>query len=558
MIPKIYRFTLMSESKKMDWEKRINMAYVQQLDAKKPDNPELIDVQDRFRLIEVNGQTYVTKKSKPVQAEAERTLAAEAAARLNGCFVDDLSLRVVVPEVVLFGDAAYLITPYLGKTLQSIRYTQVNPVIQKKMLHQILQIFKDRGIRYRGFLPRNTILGDETLYLIDWEDTTFFDVGTDVPGNLIAETNFVLNWMYNYDAEELRAMYRRVYRVLSEQNIPLNQYETILCYLCGQATDSVSDARSFVEALVLAAEAPYNGAQNSVILPADCASVVSDIFTPYIDAFFDILCAYLRREDEDGYLRWLDFLGTYIRDNPNIETQTQGQIISILLMMYLTSGQTIDWLVGEDSGWVLSRLQLRLEHLPLMHAFLRPNPEQLKRELWPLLKRITGNPAIEKVEAAHTLVAEILVLSEARHNVGKLVWENAFYRFIRTGKTSAIPGSYVFLRKKKSGEFTESEAVCYAETVQMLRLFLASQDVPISGIYTQSARDGTLTTMILPYHIPVLRNLNIPLDEYQPHIELYLDYFEEIQSTASWCEYFDDKLKSFASVYKKEETINGH
>lgn len=542
----------------MDWKNRIYVAYVQQLDAKKPDNAELIDVRNRFRLIEVNGQIYVTKKSKPAQAEAERSFAAEAKARLNGCFVDGLSLRVVVPEVVLCGNAAYLITPYLGKTLQSIRYTQVNPVIPKKMLHQILQIFKDRGIRYRGFLPRNTILRDGALYLIDWEDTAFFNVGTDVPGNLIAETNFVLNWMYNYDAEELKTMYRRVYRVLSEQDIPLNRYETILCCLCGQAIGSVSDARSFIEALVLAAEAPCKGVQNSVILPTDCASVVADIFTPHIDAFFDILSAYLRQEDEAGYLRWLDFLGTYIRDNPNTETQTKGQIISILLMMGLTSGQEIGWLVGEDSGWVLSRLQLRLEHLPLMHAFLRPDPEQLKRELWPLLKRITGNPAIEEVEAAHTLVAEILVLSEARHNMGKLIWENAFYRFIRTGKTAVIPGSYVLLRKKKSRKFTKSEAVCYAETVQMLRLFLASQDVPISGIYTQSARDGSLTTMILPYHISVLRNLNIPLDEYQPHIELYLDYFEEIQSTASRCEYFDDKLKSFVIAYKKDGTINAY
>lgn len=536
----------------MDWENIIYVAYVKQLDAKKPDNPELIDVQDRFRLIEANGQAYVTKKSKPAQAEAERFLATEAAARLNGCFAGDLSLRVVVPEVVLCGDAAYLITPYLGKTLQSIRYTQVNPVIHPKTLHQILQIFKDCGIRYRGFLPRNTILKDGVLYLIDWEDTAFFDAGTDVSSNLIAETNFVLNWMYNYDAEELRAMYRCVYQVFSEQDIPLNRYETILCCLCGRVVSSLSDARSFVETLVLAAEAPCKGAQNSVILPTDCASVVADIFTPHIDAFFDILSAYLRQEDETGYLRWLDFLGTYIRDNPNTETQTQGQIISILLMMCLTSGQAGNWLVGEDSGWVLSRLQLRLEHLPLIHAFLQPDLEGLKREFWSLLRRITGNPAIEEVEAAHTLVAEILALSEARHNTGTLVWENAFYRFIRTGKTAVIPGSYVLLRKKKSGKFTEAEMVCYAETVQMLRLFLASQDVPVSGIYTQSARDGTLTTMILPYHISVLRNLNIPLDEYQPHIELYLDYFAEIQSTTSQCEYFDDKFKSFAIAYKKE------
>lgn len=532
----------------MDWKSTIYEAYVQ-LDAPKPHNLELIDVRNRFRLIEVNGQAYVAKKSKPVQAEVERHLAAEAADRLNRCFVDDLYLHVVVPEVVLCGDDAYLITPYLGKTLQSIRYTQVTPVIQQKTLHQILRIFKDRGIRYRGFLPRNIIFEEGVLHLIDWEDTVFFNTGTDVPGNLIAETNFVLNWMYNYDAKKLRAMYRHVYRILSEQDIPLNRYETILCCLCGRNTGSVSDARSFVEILVLAAEAPSKSAQNSVILPTDCASVVADIFTPHIDVFFDILSAYLRQEDEASYLRWLDFLGTYIRDNPNTEPQTRGQIFSILLMMYLTSDQAIDWPVGEDFGWVLSKLQLRLKRLPLMHAFLKPDPEQLKRELWPLLRQITGNPAIEEVEAAHTLVAEILVLSEARHSMGKLVWENAFYRFIRTGKTAIVPGSYVLLRKKKSRKFSESEAVCYAETVQMLRFFLASQDIPISGIYTQSSRDGTMTTMILPYHIPVLQDLNIPLDEYQPYIELYLDYFKKIQNRESRCENFDNRFKSFVAAY---------
>lgn len=541
----------------MDWKNRIYAAYMQQLDAEKPDHPELIDVRNRFRCIEADGQAYVIKKSKPAQAEEERSYAAEASARLNGCIADGLSLQVVVPEVVLCGDAAYLITPYLGKTIQSIRYTQVNPVIQQKTLHQILQVFKDHGIRYRGFLPRNTILKDGILYLIDWEDTAFFDVGTDVPGSLMAETNFVLNWMYDFDAEELRTMYRRVYRVLSEQNVPLNRYETILCCLCGQTAGSAPDARSFVEKVVLVAEAPRRDAQSCVILPADCASVISDIFTPHIDAFFDILSAYLRREDEAGYLRWLDFLGAYIRNNPNTEVQTRGQIFSILLMMCLTSGQAIDWLEGEDSGEVLSRLQLRLEHLPLMCAFLRPDPEQLKRELWPLLKRITGNLDLEEAEAAHTLVAEILALSEGRHNEGKLVWENAFYRLIRTGRTAVVPGSYVLWRKKKSGEFTESEVECYVETVQMLRLFLAKYDVSISGIYTQSARDGTLTTLILPYHIPVLQNLNIPLDEYQPYIELYLDFFKETPGTALQCEYFDDKLKSFTIGYKAG-MVNAH
>ena len=166
-----------------------------------------------------------------------------------------------------------------------------------------------------------------------------------------------------------------------------------------------------------------------------------------------------------------------------------------------------------------------------------------------MLRCITDNPAIEKVKAAHVLIAEILAFSEARHQSGKLVWENAFYRFVRTGKTARVPGSYVLLRKKKSGQFTESEARCYAETIQMLRLFLASQDVSVCGIYTQSARDGTLSTMVLPYHISVLRSLNIPTDEYQPHIKLYLDYFDAIQNIESRCEDYDASLRCFAMRY---------
>lgn len=533
----------------MDWTNIIRAAYDLQFDAEKPDNPELIDVRDRFRLIEGSGQTYVAKKSKLVQAETECTYAATAAVRLKGCFAGGLSLQVVVPEIVRCGDDAYLITPYLGKTLQSVRYAQANPLIPQGTLRQILQTFKDHGIMYRGFLPRNTILKNEMLYLIDWEDAVFFDGDRDVAGSLMAETNFVLNWMYSYDPNVLRAMYRSVYQITSEQNTPLNQYETILCCLCGQKTEPVPDARSFIEELVLAAEAPCIGAQNTSIMPTDCAGVIADIFTPHIDAFFDLLSAYLRKKDEVGYLRWLEFLGDYIRGNPNTEAQTRGQIISILLMMCAASGQAADWFEGADSGWVLSRLQSRSEHIPLIHSFLRSEPEQLKQELWPLLRCITDNPAIEKVKAAHVLIAEILAFSEARHQSGKLVWENAFYRFVRTGKTARVPGSYVLLRKKKSGQFTESEARCYAETIQMLRLFLASQDVSVCGIYTQSARDGTLSTMVLPYHISVLRSLNIPTDEYQPHIKLYLDYFDAIQNIESRCEDYDASLRCFAMRY---------
>lgn len=542
----------------MDWKNKIYIAYEQHLDAESPNNPELIDVQNRFRLIDVDGQAYVVKKSKPMHAEKEQSFAIEAANRLNGCTVDALLLQVVVPEVILCGDVAYLITPYLGKTLQSIRYMQDAPVIQQETVHRILQVFKDSGIQYRGFLPRNIILANGVLYLIDWEDVTFFDMGIDVPSNLKSETNFVLNWMYNYDAEEIRTLYHQVYQSFSEQNTPLDQYETILCHLCGQPTNSVQIARSFVETLVLAAEAPCKSMQNNnIILPTDCASVIADIFTPHIDAFFDILCAYVRQSDETGYVQWLNFLGSYIRDNQNTETQTRGQIFSILLMMCLSPNQAFSLATDEDSGWTLSKMQFQSERLPLINAYLRSDSDQLKLELWMVLKQITGNCAIQEEADAHALVTEILSLSEGRHSLGKLVWENTFYRFIRTGKTASIPGSYVLLRKNKSKDFTEAETICYAKSVQMLRLFLASQGVPISGIYTQSARDGTLNTMILPYHISVLQSLSIPLDEYQPYIELYLDYYSNKHNTEFLCESFDSTFKSFAATYK-ERVINAH
>jgi len=530
----------------MDWEERIQASCRHLSDAYKIDHPELIDVKGRFCRLDIDGKTFVAKRSEPAQAQAERNHAMQAQARLDGCIVDGLSVWVVVPEVVCCTDASYLITPYLGKTLQSIRYLQTEPLITADTLQALLRLFQERGIRYRGFLPRNTILRERSLCLIDWEDVAFYDWTEQVPGSVAAETNFILNWMYIFEAQTLRTMFRSVYPFFSEQNKPLNRYETSLCCLCGQATDSASDARQFIETVVLAAEAPLKNAPSVSILPTDCASVIADIFSACIDAFFDLLSANLRREEEVGFGRWLDFLGAYIRANPNQEPQTRSQIFSILLLMYLAPDRQIDRLRGSDASAALCKLQ-QLEQATLLKAYLGADVQNLKQDLWPMLRRVTGNPNIETVESAQMLVAEIISLSEARNYPGKLVWENAFYRFLRSGRTATVPGSYVLLRKQPCKGISDLETKCYADSIRMTRRFLKEHDVPITGIYTHTTREGKIATLILPYHLAALKALNIPPDEYQPYTERYLGYYDTMDQAEQLCETFDHAFGIFAA-----------
>ena len=129
------------------------------------------------------------------------------------------------------------------------------------------------------------------------------------------------------------------------------------------------------------------------------------------------------------------------------------------------------------------------------------------------------------------------------------VWENEAFVVVRKAYYIPVPGLYFVLRKYPQPETSFLEIGLYAKTIKMMRMFLASCDVHMAGIYFHSNRDGEAYVEVIPYHVSALKELGIPLDEYQPHIERYLAYYEPTEKNEAECQRYDVALKIFADTY---------
>ncbi|MCL2484335.1 MAG: hypothetical protein FWE79_02995, partial [Firmicutes bacterium] len=140
-------------------------------------NSELLDVEDRFRIFCLSNKKYIVKKSKIHKAKNEIEKAVEAEKRIDNLNILDKKIKVVVPQLIKHGCNGYLVSEYLGQTLQERVYSRKNNKIEFDVdfLFSVLETLLDKRVLYRGFLPRNTIVGKKTLYLIDWEDTVFIE-----------------------------------------------------------------------------------------------------------------------------------------------------------------------------------------------------------------------------------------------------------------------------------------------------------------------------------------------------------------------------------------------
>lgn len=297
------------------------------------DNKELIDVEDRFRLVTYEERTYVAKKSSLSKAISERNNAEMAYERLcpqGEKRIAGINISVVVPQIVIGNEHTYLISRYLGKSMQSNLYDGKKRVISIKQLFLIQQYFLESGIIYRGFLPRNTIFNKESMYLIDWEDA-IFSLDSALQLNRLCETNFVLNWMYFFNRNSLVSNFRNLQTETEWKEPKLLPYEILLISFLGWNDININESRRKIEQFVF--EAEYPCADGSFVFPNDFAHLISDLFSTEIDVLFDSISFLFRKADDEEYTFLLKILEQYIRKNVNKLAYLRPNILFVLLLM---------------------------------------------------------------------------------------------------------------------------------------------------------------------------------------------------------------------------------
>lgn len=220
----------------------------------------MIDVNNTFRIIEYCNELYILKRTSFTKGKKEVENAKRAFECIGeDCIVSNLNIHVVVPKIFNDEDCMYLVTKYYGYTMQSNLYVNIKTDVSLSTILQIQKMMYEKGILHRGFLPRNLILKDRDLYLIDWEDAIFFD-SDNVENNLLCETNFVINWAYFFPNDCLTKCYLDNALNTNWNEPKLIDYENTLCSILDFNAENIADCRKRIKKFVAFAEQPlqYN------------------------------------------------------------------------------------------------------------------------------------------------------------------------------------------------------------------------------------------------------------------------------------------------------------
>lgn len=296
-------------------------------------NSELIDVNNRFRIFKFNNKKYIVKKSSLSSGLEEVELAKKAYKILNNTIISDYKIKVILPKLKEIDNEAYIISEYKGVSLQECLYTKnINNPLSIIDLKKLLSKFLELGILYRGFLPRNTIINNNIIYLLDWEDVIFCQEKEKSVINKLWETNFLLNWSYFYDFNKLNDIIKP-YKGKEADEAPLIKYEKKFGQWINSKLDGVLLRNKIMETVFYAEKNINLNDDNFYILPNDMAHLVSDIFNTDIDVLFDVTSYVMRKHDEQMYCKLLSILSTLIAYLYKNDYDIKKVSIKIILIM---------------------------------------------------------------------------------------------------------------------------------------------------------------------------------------------------------------------------------
>jgi len=112
-------------------------------------------------------------------------------------------------------------------------------------------------------------------------------------------------------------------------------------------------------------------------------------------------------------------------------------------------------------------------------------------------------------------------------SINSLLYENECFIVKQSEEFPFVPGFYTIVEKEKSWDNSPKTVATLAKLEKCIRDTLFELGVELVGIYKEQYIDNEFRVLIVPYHVDILLKLNIPPDEYQPHITRYLNSFDK-------------------------------
>ena len=351
-------------------------------------NSELIDVNNRFRIFKYQNKNYIVKKTTKENGNLEIKYAHIAEKNIDGLKVDGYTIKIIKSKIYNIGKYGYILTEYMGNTLQEYNYIPNKQLTLKiNTIFKIIDLFLEKGFLYRGFIPRNIIIKNKRIYLLDWEDV-IFNPNAPSKVNLLWKTNFISNWSYFYEYKKLEK-YINKYKIMSNNEPQLLKYEEKFQRIANLNCNIVKLRKFILKTVVESEKKIKDETLDFIISPNDMAHLVSDIFNSDIDVLFDICSAVLRSKSEKKYIEQLKILTSTIINAYNKNTNMQKNVIKeILKFIYLSSQKESK--INEEST-IVELFENDKE------AFLRELKEVLNKVLFAFNRQYLNNDDFTRI-----------------------------------------------------------------------------------------------------------------------------------------------------------------
>ena len=234
---------------------------------------------------------YIAKRTSYSKAVREKDNAEEAFKRLDGTSIGNRTIAVVVPSslVMIDNETCYLVSEYKSADYNGCFYLQrSNITLSANEVKLIVEEFANKGVIYSGFLPRNTIVTDSNIFLIDWEDAEFSD--TPVMFDVLLKTNYLIGW----------SLISKVLPILEQsgafkepgENLLTGEYEKVFLNMLGSKSSGVGNLKTMPYMNAISAESYVSGDGVGGRLKRDDIVCALSPFIPIeVEVFIDILLA---------------------------------------------------------------------------------------------------------------------------------------------------------------------------------------------------------------------------------------------------------------------------
>ena len=158
-------------------------------------NNWLFDPNNRILCFNYNKRNYILKRVTKQKADIEIKNAELLKKYLDNLLIDDYRIRIIIPAFYKINDNyGYLFSELYGRDFNQYYYNDEKDSLMslENVFYKVKDILHYNKMYYNGFIPRNLILNDKEIYIIDFEDLN-------KKSENIINTTQVISWSYFVD-----------------------------------------------------------------------------------------------------------------------------------------------------------------------------------------------------------------------------------------------------------------------------------------------------------------------------------------------------------------------